>query len=93
MDRYWYVRQLGEHDEALRIFDWYKQQTHPSLLFRNNFMGDWLVASYATDDEHTRASHEIKAISYVDGYVGEERLLECFVYHLLLDAANISSRK
>ncbi len=81
----WYIRQLGDEAEARELYEWYVSQQRPAMLFRNTFMGDWLVAAYASDATHTRAGQEVSYGSFMDGYLGAPRLAECLAYHLLIE--------
>ena len=85
----WLIFQLGLAEDANRRFGWYRNAGYPTILFRNTFMDDYLVAGYSSEAEHERAGREAPASSYVDGYVGIERLYECFKHHSLMDSANL----
>jgi hypothetical protein len=92
VEKYWYVRQLADTQEARRCFEWHRQRGIPSGLFKNTFMDDWLVAALTDDSTHSKANHDIGIKSTVDGYVGIERLLECFMYHEPLSLYKIGDR-
>ena len=83
--REWYIRQLGDEAEARELYEWYANRQHPTMLFRNAFVSDWLVAAYADDATHTLAGQEVNYGSFMDGYLGLPRLAECLVYHELIE--------
>ena len=83
---YWYIRQIKDEQEAKNLLEWYRQRKLEALMFRNTFMHGYLVASYAEDDIHCRASREVGLRTFQDGYLGFERLIECLMYHELIDA-------
>jgi len=85
MDGYWLILQLGDEEEAKSLFERYRQREIPAVLFWNTFMEDYLVAAYADNPMHQDANREVGFPSYVDGYMGTERLAECLFYHVLLD--------
>ena len=88
-EEYWYICLFNSLKDAEKLFNWYKERGKPVLLFSVWGVGRaFLVAAFGTDAEHIQASYETR-VQTEESYAGLLRVEECFMYHTLIDSANI----
>jgi len=86
--RYWLLREVSAVREAGVLFKWYVFNKCPVLLFVSSWSSTFIVAGYASDEDHDKARTET-GVNVLESYAGLERVKECLKYHSLLAVANV----